>query len=274
MKTVRAAWAIFRVKTAEAVQYRAAWLSGAATSVFWGLIEVTVYRVFFTYAVDRFAVNTAALTLQQLVTYLWLTQFLFMMAPHNVENELLEKINSGDIGIELCRPMNLYAQWFAKTTAGRITPLLWRGVPVLLVGLLMPVGWRISGPASAAGLALMLVACVNALFLCAAYGTLVAVIRMNVDWGDGPMYMILLVGQVFSGAFLPLQLWPDVLQRVLLLQPFAGYLDIPLRLYLGTLPPHNAWAAFGLQWCWTLVFVALGWLLMRSRLHKTVVQGG
>lgn len=266
--------AIFRVKTAEAFQYRAAWLSGSLTSLFWGIIEVTVYRVFFTWANNRDAVIGAAFTLPQVVTYVWLTQVLFIIAPHNVDNEIVQKIDSGDIGVELCRPLDLYAHWFAKTAAGRVTPLLWRGLPVLAAGFLMPIGWRIEAPASLAGLALMLLSCVNAVFLCTAYGTLVAAVRMNVSWGNGPMYMILLAGQVFSGAYLPLQLWPQVLQPVLLYQPFAGYMDIPLRLYLGTMPPSGAWFAMGLQWFWTIVFVAAGRLLMRARLRKTVMQGG
>lgn len=42
--------AIFRIQLLEAIQYRAASLAGAATSIFWALIEITVYTVFFTYA--------------------------------------------------------------------------------------------------------------------------------------------------------------------------------------------------------------------------------
>lgn len=266
--------AIFRVKTAEDLQYRAAWLSGAMTSVFWGLIEVTVYRVFFMYANSRAAVNTAALTLPQMITYVWLAQVLFIMAPHSVDGEILNKLNSGDIGVELCRPLDLYVHWFAKTAASRVVPLFWRGLPVLLVGLILPAGWRISGPASAGGLVLMLLSCVNAVFLCTAFGMLVVAVRVNVRWGDGPMHIILLAGSVFSGAYLPLQLWPDVLQRFLLWQPFAGYLDIPLRLYLGTMPLSEALVAMGFQIGWAMLFVVAGQAILHRRLKETIVQGG
>jgi ABC-2 type transport system permease protein len=97
---------------------------------------------------------------------------------------------------------------------------------------------------------------------------------MNVYWGDGPMNMILLVGQVFSGAFLPLQLWPDFLQKILFYQPFAGYLDIPLRFYIGTIGGAEAATAFAVQVSWIFVFVLAGRALMKSRLKKVVMQGG
>ena len=274
MKTLFACIAIFRVKLAESAQYRVALLSNSSVGIFWGLIEVTVYRVFFLYANNQAVVNTSALSLPQMISYIWLMQIILALTPHNVEGDIVEKINNGDIGIELCRPMALYAFWFSKTAASRIAPLFWRGVPVLIVALIMPAGMRLSGPASGAGLILMLVSCVFALFLCTAYAMLVTAVRMNVTWGDGPMYIILTFGLVFSGAFLPLQLWPDALQRMLLYQPFAGYLDIPVRLYIGTMPPKDAVFAFGLQIFWTAVFYGAGRLMMRGRLRKTVVQGG
>jgi ABC-2 type transport system permease protein len=201
-------------------------------------------------------------------------EILLALTPYNVEGEFLEKINSGDIGTELCRPFDLYTLWFMKQAAGRLVPLFWRGLPLLIVGLIMPAGWRLGPPAAASGVLLMLLSCVFSLFLCSAYAMFVTVIRMNVSWGDGPMYMILTFGQVFSGAFLPLQLWPDFLQKILFFQPFAGYIDIPLRFYNGTISGNDAYTAFLMQIVWIFIFIAAGKLLMRSRLRKVIVQGG
>jgi ABC-2 type transport system permease protein len=266
--------AIFRIKVAEGLQYRVAFFANSSIGFFWGLIEVTVYRVFFIHAGSPAILNTTAFTLPQMVSYIWMMQILLALTPHNVEADILGKIDSGDIGLELCRPLDLYLHWFAKTAAGRIAPLLFRGIPILLISVLLPSGWRLGPPDSLAGLLLMIVSCVLSLFLCASYTMLVTAVRMNVTWGDGPMQMILLIGMVFSGAYLPLQLWPDVMQKALLYQPFAGYLDIPLRFYVGTMTGADAAFAFGLQGFWTLVFIVAGKALMSARLKRTIVQGG
>jgi len=86
--------------------------------------------------------------------------------------------------------------------------------------------------------------------------------------------MIMLIGMVLSGSYLPLQLWPKFMQSFLILQPFAGYLDIPIRLYIGTLSAQGAILAVGLQLVWSMVFIIAGKLLMAKRLKSIIVQGG
>jgi ABC-2 type transport system permease protein len=272
--TLRACMSIFRIKTAEGFQYRVAGLAGAATSIFWVLIEITVYTVFYNHASNRGAGINAGLSLRQVISYAWLTQVFFMMQPMNIEGDILNKITNGDVGIEMYRPLDLYSHWFARTAASRLAPMFWRGSITLIAGLLMPLSYRLSPPSSLLGLFCMLLSIITALLLCTAYGMLISAIRLNIPWGDGPTYILMLIGGVLSGAYLPLQLWPKFLQGFLLYQPFAGYLDIPLRLYIGTLSPDKAFMAIGIQLVWILVFIGAGRALMTSRLKNIVVQGG
>lgn len=259
---------------AEGLQYRMAGLAGASTSIFWVLIEITVYSIFYTYGNNKEAIEQVGLTLQQVISYAWLTQLLFMMQPMSIDGEILSKITNGDIGIEMCRPLDLYFHWFAKTAATRLTPLFWRGTITILFGLIMPLTYRLLPPTSLAGLIMMLLSCGSALLLCTAFGMLACAIRLSITWGDGPTYIIMLIGGILSGAYLPLQLWPEFLQDFLLIQPFAGYLDIPLRLYVGTLLPQDAVWAIGLQLFWTLFFIGIGRYIMMKKMQRVVVQGG
>jgi ABC-2 type transport system permease protein len=61
---------------------------------------------------------------------------------------------------------------------------------------------------------------------------------------------------------------------LLLAQPFAGMLDIPMRIYLGTLSGMNAWIALAIQAFWIVNFVLLGRLSMRIIMRRLEVQGG
>lgn len=274
MTKVRAYFSLFRIKTAEGIQYRLAGLASASVGVFWALIEIVVFTVFYNYAANKDAGTLAGLTLKQVISYVWLSQAIWTMQPMSIDAEILKKINSGDVGIELCRPMDLYAHWFAGTAASRLIPVFWRGTVTLLCAILMPVPYRLGLPASAIGFCWSLLSFFCAFLLCTAFGTFVATVRLNVNWGDGPMYMMMLIGGVLSGGYLPLQLWPAALQTILLLQPFAGYLDIPIRLYLGTMQPNDAGSLILLQLIWIALFVAAGKALMAKRLKTIIVQGG
>ena len=270
----KACLSIFRIKTAEGLQYRMAAFAGAATSIFWALIEITVYSIFYKYAANRDAGLIAGLSLKQVVSYIWLAQVLWLMQSMSIDNEILNKITSGDVGIELCRPFDLYLHWFAKNAASRLVPLSWLGAMVLLFGMIMPLSYRLSLPETFQGFIFTLVSVFSAFLLCTAFAMLICVIRMSIAWGDGPTYIMILVGGVLSGAYLPLQLWPKFMQGFLLTQPFAGYLDIPLRLYLGTMKPGDAGWVIGLQLLWAAVFMAAGKALMNRRLKNIIVQGG
>jgi ABC-2 type transport system permease protein len=272
IKSLKACFSLFCLKTAEALQYRMAALAGASTSFFWALIEITVYSVFYRYASNH---ETAiALSFRQMVSYIWLCQFLFGMQPLNISGEILKKITDGGVGVELCRPLDLYFHWFAKSAAERLGGFWWRAVLTLVIGLLMPGGYGLSGPASPAGLLLFLAASVSAFLLCASYGMLMTAVRLGITWGEGPTYMLMLLGTVLSGGYLPLQLWPDFLQKVLYYQPFAGWLDLPVRLYIGTMAPVEGVGVFLLQLGWTAVFILAGRLILRRKLRNVTIQGG
>ena len=271
-KTLRACGALFRVRMAEGLQYRAAALSGMTISVFWALIECTVYSVFYRYGGGL--VNTNGMTLPMTMSYMWLAQGLWLLQFMSIDGDILRKITNGDVGVELIRPIDLYWHWFAKSAAGKLGTGWMRSLLTLGVGLCVPAAIRLGPPASPAGLVLAAVSAGAAFLLCSSFGMLVTAIRLNITWGDGPTYMLMLLSGVLSGGYLPLRLWPDALQTFLRWQPFGGFADIPIQLYLGTTPVDGALPRIGLQLAWTAVFIGLGRLVMRRRLRTVIVQGG
>ncbi|MDR1669946.1 MAG: hypothetical protein LBR76_08315 [Oscillospiraceae bacterium] len=270
-RTLRACLSLFRIRAAESLQYRLAALSGAVVSIVWTLIEVTVYIVFYTYAEGR---ANFSLTLGQVIAYSWVKELLYALLVFNIDDEIRGKIISGDVGVELCRPLDLYWHWFAKSSAGRVGTLTFRSGAVLLAGILIPGQYGMTLPASLPGFLLFLLSVGCAFLLCSAFGALVSAVRLGITWGDGPTYMLILLGHVLSGGYLPLQLWPDFIQTALLYQPFAGMIDIPARLYVGSAAPAEAVPFLLVQIGWSAVFVAVGRLVMSRRLKNVIVQGG
>ena len=269
---VKACAAMFRIKTLESIQYRAAALASVSISVFWALIELTVFIVFYTYAENR---DAATLTLSQIRAYVWIGQALVPLTLLGIDDEIMTKIVNGDVGVELCRPLDLYFHWFTKTAAGRLGNFWWRGVITLAVGILMPsAAMRITPPASAAGFILFLLALIILFLLSTSYIMLITSIRISITWGEGPTSMLGLLSGVLSGAYLPLPMWPKFMQGFLYAQPFAGLLDLPMRLYTGVVQPDGAASVFALQLMWTLAFIVAGRAIMRGKLSRIIIQGG
>jgi ABC-2 type transport system permease protein len=269
----KACLSIFRIQLAQSLQYRLAGLSSASISIFWALIEAVVYTVFYEHAQNS-AFRMNGLSLSQVISYVWIAQFLVPLQPMSIDGDILSQITSGNVGIALCRPLSLYWQWFAHTAAGRLGGFWMRGILTVLAGFLMPGSLRLSPPSSLAGLFMFMLSATGAFLLCTAYGMLITAVRLNITWGEGPTYMLLLLSGVLSGGYLPLQLWPDALQKLLLYQPFAGYLDLPVRLYVGSMAWAQGIGAILMQLFWALLFVLIGKALMGHKLKTLIVQGG
>ena len=79
---------------------------------------------------------------------------------------------------------------------------------------------------------------------------------------------------LFCGLIVPLPLYPDEFRNALEYTPFAGMIDLPLRLYSRHIPAEEAWPVFALQLGWTLVSVFIGRFFLSRGTRRLVVQGG
>ena len=279
-RTLKAGVSLFKIRTAEGLQYRMAALSGATISIFWALIEIVILTVFFEYG-ESAAVNGSigGLTLSRGVSYIWIAQMMVgLMLMSAVDGDLMVKITSGDIGVELCRPLDLYWHWYARTAAGKATVVGMRGVLVIIFGAVLPLaGFNSIGlgpPQSPLHFLLFILSFFGAFFFGAAFGMFLTAVRMGISWGDGPINIIFVFAGVLSGGYLPLQLWPDFMQTFLRFQPFAASIDTPARLYVGSIGISDGLVSMAFQAVWIIVFTVLGKIIMKNKIRNIVVQGG
>lgn len=79
---------------------------------------------------------------------------------------------------------------------------------------------------------------------------------------------------ILSGMVIPLPLFPDWAHTPLFVQPFAGLVDIPYRIYFAHLSGAEAIGGIALQALWTTAFIVLGRLLMVLTMRRVQIQGG
>ena len=257
---------MFRLRQRMETQYRGAMLGGIVCQVFFGLILIALYRALYSSRPQN-------LPLQDVVTYVWLQQAFFRML-FATDPDLMDKIRTGSITYDLCRPVDLYGFYFARIAAQKLTGSLMRAVPMLAVAALLPAGWGIALPASLPGLLLSLTALALGLMCVSALENITMGITMRTLDPRGIQAMLNMLMMILSGNLLPLTLFPDAWQRVITLTPYAQLLDAPIRLYTGACPPERAFSALILQAAWTVCLVLCGSLLWRRNRRRLVVQGG
>ena len=247
-------------------QYRGAMIGGVICQMFFGLILIALYRALY-------ASKPQALPVNHVVTYVWLQQAFFRMLLAS-DPDLADKIRTGGIAYDLCRPLDLSWFYYARIAAQKLVGSLMRAAPMLLLAMLLPEGWGIAPPASLPGFLFSLGALTLGLMCVSALENITMGITMRTLDPRGMQALLNMLMMTLSGNILPLTLFPDRWQKVITLFPYAQLLDAPIRLYTGEYAPQAGIRVLALQAAWTALLICLGSLLWRRNQRRLIVQGG
>ncbi len=248
------------------LQYRAAAFAGFVTQIGWGAIRIMAMEAFY-----RSTIAPQPMSLEDVVTYVWLGQALLGLLPWNPDTEIRAMVRSGTVAYELVRPVNLYTYWFSRSLAFRLAPTLMRSIPLTILALLF---FGMQTPDSPEALVVWLAATFGAVLLSTALTVILSITLMWTISGDGVAMLVSPIIYILAGMVVPLPLFPDWAQFILEMLPFRGICDAPFRLYMGHIPITEAWSVLLHQWIWITILVAFGaWLLSRAT-RRLIVQGG
>lgn len=263
---MKAYFSVFRMRLKMEMQYRGAVLGGIVCQVMFGLILVALYRALY-------ASTPQGRPLSAVVTYVWLQQSFFRLL-FSSDADLMDKVRTGAIAYDLCRPLNLYGFYYLRVMALKSMGSLMRSVPMLLIAALLPDGFGIAAPASLLSLLSALPALLLGLLCVCALENITVAITMRTLDPKGIQAMLNLLMMTLSGNLLPLTLFPESWQKVITLLPYAQLLDAPIRLYTGEWPLARAGTVIALQGLWTAGLILLGLFLWRCNRKQMIVQGG
>lgn len=260
----------FRMRFAMGLQYRAAALAGIVTQFFWGAMNVLMYRAFYESDAAAFPMS-----LEATVTYVWLQQALLLLfAAWLIEHEIFDDIVSGNVVYELCRPIDIYDMWFARSVANRLSRAVLRCLPILLVAGFLPAPYGMTAPASATHFVLFLFTCVLGFFVTVAFFMLVYALTFFTISPSGLRILITSVVEFFAGGIIPLPFFPDGVREVMELLPFASMQNVPLRIYSASMSAGEMQRAIALQVFWLIALVLLGKALCCMAMRRMTLQGG
>lgn len=260
----------FRLRFVMGLQYRSAALAGVATQFVWGTMEILMFRAF--YEADAAAFP---MTLQATCSYVWMQQaFLSLFMAWMMEGEIFNAIVDGNISYELCRPVNLYDMWFARSMANRFSMALLRCIPVLLVSVLIKAPYGMMAPVSWKAFLLFVITLFLGAFVTIAFCMLVYISCFFTVSSTGVRMVAVSVVEFFQGGVIPIPFFPEKVREIMELLPFAAMQNVSFRIYNGDLSGKAMEKAVFLQVFWLIVLIAAGRGLNRIAMKKVVVQGG
>ncbi|MDI5966804.1 ABC-2 family transporter protein [Streptomyces sp. SL13] len=250
--------------------YRVATLAGVFTNAVFGMIMAYTYI-----ALWRVRPHLGGYDETQAVTFVWLGQALLTttaLMGGGCETELINRIRTGDVAIDLYRPVDLQGWWLATDLGRAAFQVVGRGVlPMAVAALLFPLAW----PSSPLVWLAFLVAVALGVVVSFAVRYLVALVAFWLLDGAGVVILSNLVALFFSGMVLPLTVFPGALGTAARVLPWSALLQVPADVFLG-----RAGGAAGVlgrlafQAAWAAVLLGAGRLMQSVATRKVVVQGG
>lgn len=260
----------FRLRFVTGLQYRAAALAGIATQFAWGFMEIKVFLAF-----RQTDPNVFPMTFGQISSYLWLQQaFLAFFMVWLMEGEIFDCITNGNIAYELCRPIDIYDMWFARSMATRMSAGLLRCFPILLVAAFLPEPYRMQAPSDPAAAIWFIITMLLGLTVTVALCMIVYMLTFFTISPTGLRLIFSITAEFFQGAVIPLPFFPQPIQNIMELLPFAAMQNVPLRVYSGNLTGGALYRAVLLQLFWIFALAVVGKLLCARAMKKATVQGG
>ncbi len=249
--------------------YTAATLAGIFTNCVFGAIICFVYLALW----DQ-RPNAGGYDATDAVTYVWLGQAMIMTVMvwgGGATNDLAERIRSGDVALDLYRPVPLFGWYVAQDLGRSAYHLLTRGVAPTVVGALL---FDIRFPASAVAWLGFALALPLAVLVSFGLRFLVASTAFWLLDATGPNTLAFMLASFLSGLTVPLVLFPGWSRDLVMALPWAMFIQVPADIWLGKREGWEVLLGLGFGAAWAAVLFGACWLLLRQATRKVVVQGG
>lgn len=261
---------LFKIKFINSLQYRIAAWAGLATQFVWGFMNLLLFHAFYTENPSNFP-----MTFEQFAAYTWLNQALLMLFNTWIFNtNAFSDIMSGNIAYELVRPINLYNKWFADDMGYRLSGVVLRCLPVLIVAFLLPKPYGLILPENIFSFALFIISVLLAFVLVCTYCMFFYIMAFYTINSSGIRMLATGISGILSGALVPLPFFPESILRFINILPFASMQNAPFFIYSGYWGIREALVKIIMQTIWVIIFFSTGQLLMKKALKKVIIQGG
>jgi ABC-2 type transport system permease protein len=207
----------------------------------------------------------------QMRTYILVSYAVSTLISFSSAARILSAVRTGDIAMELLRPVDYLLFQLAQTFGSALIEGLLGSIIALLLGFLL---LGIAPPVSVLAALLFLISVGLGFLIKFLITFLVALLCFWTTNGLGLIWAQTAVISLFSGALIPLQLLPGWLRTAALAAPFQGIVYTPVMIYMGAIQGAALWWALGLQIVWVIVLWRLARLMWMPALRALDLQGG
>ncbi len=260
----------FKIRFNEQIQYKMSAFAGILTQFAFGAMYLMIYSTFMKNG------NTD-MAIQQMATYVWLNQaFLEMLQIWSTEKSIFEQIETGNVAMDLVKPVNIYNMWYYKSLGRKLARLLLRAVPLVIITILPVWGeYSFMIQTNPLLLGLSIISIIFTLGLNMAYLMLMYAMAMIFISSISIRSVMQTFLDIGGGLIIPIPFMPEWMISFLKCTPFYYFQNISFSIYIGYMTDiKEIIINLTIQVAWIIILTLLGKGIVKNRLKKLVIQGG
>lgn len=208
---------------------------------------------------------------REMFSYILIAFALNNLLGWSSENKLAREIKNGTVVVRCIRPVSFLSQNVADMAGA----LLVQGIINLFLVLSIFLIWRNFFLLPAFSALLLFIPCVClALFLRILLVDVFSLLCFYSTGHLGISWTRIALFDFFSGALIPVVMFPQWLKIISYATPFPYMMQVPIALLLGQELPVSVSEMFLIQIFWTVIFFSLHCVLYRKARKNMVIAGG
>ena len=210
------------------------------------LMALTVWQVIFSQQGSAFNYSGAEMT-----TYIFLAAFLQSFILATALNGLANRIYSGQFSFDLLKPINLYAYLGTEDLADKLKNVGFLVVETIILWFIFRPELSVPGWEIGALFAFWLAGGILLNFLVTLLFGAMGFWSPDV-WG--PRFLFFIFVEFTAGKLFPLDILPELIQRIILWTPFPFFAFLQSQLFLEKLSSAEVWQYSGMLIFWIVLF--------------------
>ena len=211
------------------------------------------------------------ITVEDMVTYVIISTVVSTISMHRMMDEVDARLHSGDIAIDLIKPMPYAALQFADQLGRAAVQIVSVVLPMVGVALFLLDTRSPDGVIATLGFVAAVAIQMVVSFAMALVLALLAfwfLTTFHFRWANGALFSL------FGGTFLPLWFVPDWFEAIARLLPYQFAAFVPAAVYLGQIAGGDLLRTLALGAFWVVALLAGAHQLWTAAVRRLTLQGG
>jgi ABC-2 type transport system permease protein len=249
--------------------YRLEVVTQVVSSLFAILIQTSIWKAMYQGESHQMT-SVGSISIQEMLTYSILSTCVYLLIGNSMIGTLGSKIGSGEIAMDLIKPVHLARYMFAESGGQTLFRILFEMLPIILFGV-VAYGFMLPSVFDLMMFAICLFNGIILYYLMSFICGLFAFWYM-VSWHTQSVFQLVMA--LCSGSLLPLWFFPEGFSRFVGFLPFQLVFYGPISVFLGKRTFPEELSILAMQGVWILLLgLILKWVWAKA-LRKLVIQGG